>query len=153
MLQFLDGMSNRRGAVNENYARELMELFTLGAVPTRPETGYGYIVPGAPLDDSARNVARFQEKRGEQLGRERDQLLLGSVVDVALDPAPFLVGLTGGTTAEFNLGIALSKRLTIRGTVLRARSIDEKASATKAFADFALPLIEKGTIRATVVSS
>ena len=31
MLQFLDGMSNRRGAVNENYARELMELFTLGA--------------------------------------------------------------------------------------------------------------------------
>ena len=31
MLQFLNGMSNRRGAVNENYARELMELFTLGA--------------------------------------------------------------------------------------------------------------------------
>jgi uncharacterized protein (DUF1800 family) len=31
MLQFLDGMSNRRGAVNENYGRELMELFTLGA--------------------------------------------------------------------------------------------------------------------------
>jgi uncharacterized protein (DUF1800 family) len=31
MLQFLDGMWNRRGAVNENYARELMELFTLGA--------------------------------------------------------------------------------------------------------------------------
>ena len=31
MLQFLDGMSNRRGAVNENYARELMELSTLGA--------------------------------------------------------------------------------------------------------------------------
>jgi len=31
MLQFLDGMANRRGAVNENYARELMELFTLGA--------------------------------------------------------------------------------------------------------------------------
>jgi Protein of unknown function (DUF1800) len=31
MLVFLDGISNRRGAVNENYARELMELFTLGA--------------------------------------------------------------------------------------------------------------------------
>ena len=28
---FLNGIDNRRGAVNENYARELMELFTLGA--------------------------------------------------------------------------------------------------------------------------
>ena len=31
MLVFLGGIENRRGAINENYARELMELFTLGA--------------------------------------------------------------------------------------------------------------------------
>ncbi len=31
MLQWLNGNENRRGAPNENYARELMELFTLGA--------------------------------------------------------------------------------------------------------------------------
>jgi uncharacterized protein (DUF1800 family) len=31
MLSWLNGTSNRRGAINENYARELMELFTLGA--------------------------------------------------------------------------------------------------------------------------
>jgi len=31
MLRFLNGDRNRRGAVNENYGRELMELFTLGA--------------------------------------------------------------------------------------------------------------------------
>jgi Protein of unknown function (DUF1800) len=31
MLLWLSGVDNRRGAVNENYARELMELFTLGA--------------------------------------------------------------------------------------------------------------------------
>jgi mannose-1-phosphate guanylyltransferase len=31
-------------------------------VPSRPETGYGYIVPGPPLDQSARSVARFSEK-------------------------------------------------------------------------------------------
>jgi uncharacterized protein (DUF1800 family) len=30
MLAFLDGRQNRAGAPNENYARELMELFTLG---------------------------------------------------------------------------------------------------------------------------
>src|SRR6185369_14037608 len=30
MLVWLDGQSNRSGKPNENYARELMELFTLG---------------------------------------------------------------------------------------------------------------------------
>lgn len=37
-------------------------LVTVGIVPSRPETGYGYIVPGGPLDANARNVARFSEK-------------------------------------------------------------------------------------------
>jgi len=37
-------------------------LVTVGIVPSRPETGYGYIVPGAPLGGDARNVARFSEK-------------------------------------------------------------------------------------------
>ena len=73
-----------------------------------------------------------------------------NLASAALKGRIILVGLTGGATAEFNLGIALSKRLTIRGTVLRARSIEEKAAATKAFADFALPLFENGTIRPTV---
>ncbi len=31
MLVFLSGIDNRRNAINENYGRELMELFTLGA--------------------------------------------------------------------------------------------------------------------------
>lgn len=57
-----------------------------------------------------------------------------------------LVGLTGGATAEFNLGAALTKRLKIVGTVLRGRSTEEKAAATEAFARFALPLLESGAI-------
>jgi mannose-1-phosphate guanylyltransferase len=43
-------------------ARAHDRLVTVGVVPSRPETGYGYIVPGAPLDDVARTVARFSEK-------------------------------------------------------------------------------------------
>ena len=31
MLMWLDGVQNKKGAINENYAREVMELFTLGA--------------------------------------------------------------------------------------------------------------------------
>jgi mannose-1-phosphate guanylyltransferase len=37
-------------------------LVTVGIVPSRPETGYGYIVPGPKLDSHARQVARFTEK-------------------------------------------------------------------------------------------
>ncbi|HKU61432.1 MAG TPA: sugar phosphate nucleotidyltransferase [Gemmatimonadales bacterium] len=37
-------------------------LVTVGMVPSRPETGYGYIVPGTALDGAARTVARFSEK-------------------------------------------------------------------------------------------
>jgi mannose-1-phosphate guanylyltransferase len=43
-------------------ARRHDRLITVGIVPSRPETGYGYIVPGVPLDDTARSVARFSEK-------------------------------------------------------------------------------------------
>jgi mannose-1-phosphate guanylyltransferase len=37
-------------------------LTTIGIVPSRPETGYGYIELGAPLEGDLREVARFVEK-------------------------------------------------------------------------------------------
>jgi mannose-1-phosphate guanylyltransferase len=37
-------------------------LVTVGMVPTRPETGYGYIEPGDGLEGDARRVKRFLEK-------------------------------------------------------------------------------------------
>lgn len=37
-------------------------LVTVGIVPSRPETGFGYIVPGERLDSAARTVGRFVEK-------------------------------------------------------------------------------------------
>jgi putative PIG3 family NAD(P)H quinone oxidoreductase len=58
-----------------------------------------------------------------------------------------LVGLTAGAKAEFNLGMALTKRAKIIGTVLRSRSTEEKAAATRAFAEDVLPLIAEGKIK------
>lgn len=43
-------------------ARSHDRLITVGLVPSRPETGYGYIVPGDALDSKVRTVARFAEK-------------------------------------------------------------------------------------------
>jgi mannose-1-phosphate guanylyltransferase len=37
-------------------------LVTVGVVPTRPDTGFGYIRPGTPLGDGAFTVQRFVEK-------------------------------------------------------------------------------------------
>lgn len=37
-------------------------LVTVGIVPSRPDTGFGYIVPGGSLDEVARTVSRFAEK-------------------------------------------------------------------------------------------
>lgn len=61
-----------------------------------------------------------------------------------------LVGTTSGTEATLNFGIMLGKRLTLRGTVLRARSNEEKAAATEAFANDVVPLLEKGIVKAVV---
>ncbi|CAN5771454.1 mannose-1-phosphate guanylyltransferase [soil metagenome] len=46
-------------------------LFTLGATPTRPETGYGYIAPGSTLTDdgAAHDVARFVEKPDRSMAK------------------------------------------------------------------------------------
>ena len=43
-------------------AREHHRLVTVGMVPSRPDTGYGYIVPGGDLGNGALAVARFVEK-------------------------------------------------------------------------------------------
>jgi putative PIG3 family NAD(P)H quinone oxidoreductase len=58
-----------------------------------------------------------------------------------------LVGLVGGRKAEFDLGLALTKRLTIIGTVLRSRSPQEKALATENFVREIFPLIKEEKIK------
>ena len=43
-------------------AQEHDVLVTVGVKPTRPESAYGYIIPGRPLGRQARRVLRFVEK-------------------------------------------------------------------------------------------
>ena len=61
-----------------------------------------------------------------------------------------LVGLTSGSRAEFDLSLALKKRATIVGTILRGRSIEEKAAATRSFADAYLEHLASGKIKPNV---
>jgi len=69
---------------------------------------------------------------------------------LALKGRMMLVGTTAGSTAPFNFSTAMGKRLTITGTVLRARSAEEKALATSLFAAHVIPLLAGGVVRPVV---
>ena len=61
-----------------------------------------------------------------------------------------LVGLMAGTRADVDLAALLRKRATLRGTMLRARPLEEKIAATQLFARHVVPLFESGVLRAVV---
>jgi NADPH2:quinone reductase len=61
-----------------------------------------------------------------------------------------LIGTVAGRNATIPVGMVLGKRLTMRGTVLRARSIQEKREVTAAFARDVVPLFESGILKPTV---
>ena len=71
---------------------------------------------------------------------------------LALKGRLLLIGLLGGTTTQINLGTLLAKRLTIRGTTLRSRSLQEKIAATRAFESWGLPLLASGRMQPVIDS-
>ena len=58
-----------------------------------------------------------------------------------------LVGLLGGRMCDINLGIILRKRLSIIGTVLRMRPIEEKIALAQNFTHDVLPLFEQNKLK------
>jgi NADPH2:quinone reductase len=76
--------------------------------------------------------------------------LAASVVAAARLARIILIGTIAGREATLPLGMILSKRLTLRGTVLRARSLEEKINVTRAFATQVVPLLAQGKVRPVV---
>jgi NADPH:quinone reductase len=61
-----------------------------------------------------------------------------------------IIGTLAGRDATIPLGRVLSLRLTIRGTMLRGRPLEEKIAATRAFEDQVVPLLARGIVRAVI---
>lgn len=61
-----------------------------------------------------------------------------------------LIGLTGGARVDLDLAPVLRRRLRILGSVLRARSREEKARLVEDFGAFALPRLKDGRLRPVV---
>jgi putative PIG3 family NAD(P)H quinone oxidoreductase len=71
---------------------------------------------------------------------------------LALKGRMVLVGTVAGGSYELEARYVMGKRLEIRGTVLRARSLEEKIQVTQAFAAEVVPLLANGTLLPTVDS-
>src|SRR5690606_10792457 len=76
--------------------------------------------------------------------------LEGNLQALARRGRMIVVGLVAGRSATLDLGLLLSKRLSLRGTVLRSRSLAEKVDAARAFARDVIPLLESGRVRPIV---
>jgi NADPH:quinone reductase-like Zn-dependent oxidoreductase len=63
-----------------------------------------------------------------------------------------LVGALAGSSGTLDIRRVFSRRLTLRGTVLRSRGLDEKIAVAEAFAREVLPLLVSGAVVATVDS-
>ena len=106
---------------------------------------------------------------GPSFSQEVNRQTGGRGVDVALDlvGGPYLpetlrcmahrgrillIGLTAGVKAEIPLTEILTRRLTLRGSTLRSRSLDEKCALAREFEENLLPLFENGRLQPVVDS-
>jgi NADPH:quinone reductase len=105
------------------------------------------------------NPARFADAVREWTnGRGVDAILdlvggayLSANLDaLAMQGRLLFVGTTAGASAQLDFGTVMRKRLTLKGTVLRSRSTEEKALATARFAAHVVPLLARGRVRPVV---
>lgn len=61
-----------------------------------------------------------------------------------------VIGLQGGRRADLDLGLLLGKRITVAGTTLRARPVEQKAAIVSRVRQEVWPMIESGLIRPVV---
>jgi putative PIG3 family NAD(P)H quinone oxidoreductase len=76
--------------------------------------------------------------------------LEGNLRVLALCGRIVVVGLTAGATAHFNMGVLLRKRLTVVGTNLRARPLEEKIALARDFSERFVPLFDAGKLKPVV---
>ncbi|XXF80798.1 NAD(P)H-quinone oxidoreductase [Myxococcaceae bacterium GXIMD 01537] len=100
----------------------------------------------------AEAVREATSGRGAELALD---LVGGDYVPETLDAlAPrgraLLVGLVAGSRAQVDLGLVLRKRLTVTGTVLRSRPLEEKIAVAQAAERHLLPLFRSGALRPVV---
>jgi len=71
----------------------------------------------------------------------------------AVDGRIVVIGLLGGPRAEVKMHLIMTKRLTITGSTLRARTVAQKAAVAAGVREHVWPLIEAGRVRPLIEST
>jgi len=71
----------------------------------------------------------------------------------ALEGRIVVISLLGGAKSEINMGVMLTKRLTLTGSTLRARSVAEKALVAHSVRQNVWPLLSAGRVRPVIHST
>ena len=110
------------------------------------------IVVGDSPDDIPRQVMSATGGAGVEIVLDLvgGPYFAASIAAAAPKGRIILISTMGGRDASIPLGVVLGKRLTIRGTVLRARPLEEKIAATRAFAAQVVPLLLRDVVRPVV---
>jgi len=85
-------------------------------------------------------------------------MVAGSYVQRNLDIAAVegrvvTISLLGGSRAEINMGMVLTKRLTLTGSTLRSRSVAQKAAVADAVRKNVWPLLAAGKVRPVIFAT
>jgi NADPH2:quinone reductase len=64
-----------------------------------------------------------------------------------------VIGIGGGAKADLHLGALMGKRVTLRGSTLRPRPLEEKALTARALERHVLPLFERGALRVPIAAT
>lgn len=99
-------------------------------------------------EDFAEAALRHTSKRGANviLDHLGGAYLAQNVKALAVGGRLALIGIMGGRKAELDLGRVLANRLSILGSVLRPRPVEEKSAIIASFAERVLPHFAAGTI-------
>jgi NADPH2:quinone reductase len=112
------------------------------------------LAEGLPVTDK-----KFADALGERCGGRGCDVIVDTigaaylaenVKALALRGRLVMVGMLGGASAELPLGLLLAKRITLIGTVLRSRALEEKATLTQSFAQKVLPLFAAGRLKPVI---
>jgi NADPH:quinone reductase-like Zn-dependent oxidoreductase len=105
----------------------------------------------APL---ATSIAEWTSQRGMALTIDLvgGPYLAASIAGAAPRGRVLMVGAVGGGMATIDVRLVLGKRLTLTGTVMRARTLDERIAVARAFADDVVPRLATGELRPSIDS-
>lgn len=74
----------------------------------------------------------------------------GNIEAIALHGRMIIVGLTAGASAEIDLRRVMQKRMTIAGTLMRSRQLEEKIHVARSFSDRIVPMFDARRLKPVV---